>query len=912
MTPRQYEELTGLFHAAVDLPPNERGILLDSVADDELRRELKSLLLAQEKAQTKKPPDDIAAGLYLANRNGDAAVPSLTPQTRLDHYEILSLLGKGGMGEVYLAEDTRLHRNIALKILPAVVASNQDRMRRFEQEAQAAAALNHPHIAHIYEIGESGGTHFIAIEHIDGDTLRAKIHREKVSLEKLLKYLTQVAEGLNKAHAAGVVHRDLKPDNIMITRDDYAKILDFGLAKLIEPQTPVGSASGASGEAEDTITMHESMTGTVMGTSGYMSPEQAQGRVREIDQRSDIFSFGCILFEAVTKHKPFADESLIESLHKVIYEAAPPIKEFNPAAPSDLERIVRRCLEKDRKNRYQTIKEVAIDLTKLRRDLEGAAGFNIVTASLRNRESSNQLGAASTGNTEDASTTAPTSNAKYMFTRIQRHKFSALLVVAALIAVTVAVAYFGSTRRSASGSGASSILSIAVLPFVNESGNPDTEYLSDGITDSLINNLSQLPKLTVMSRNSVFRYKGKQQDARAVGRDLGVQAVLTGRLAQHGDDLAIRLELVNASDNSHIWGAQYNRKLSDLTALSGDISQAVTDNLRLKLSGAEKQQLTKRSTNNPDAYQAYLKGVYHSASFAPGGFEKAIEYFKRAIAIEPNYAQAYAGLANAYAELPFTDLPPQEASLKARPAAARALELDETIAEAHLAQAIIKLYYDRDWPAAERECRRAIELNPGDALPYQYYGWQLGLMGRFDESLTELKRAEILDPLSINVNVAIGSNYYWSGQYDRAVEQYQKVIEFDPKVGGLLRLNLGETYLQQHKFPEAIAEIKEAGQFGVIQTATLGYAYAVSGNRAEAQKVLAQLQALSSQKYVPPFTSALIYAGLGDKDRAFAWLEKANTERSVWLLWLKVDPKFDSLRSDPRFAEFMHRVGLPQ
>jgi tetratricopeptide (TPR) repeat protein len=367
---------------------------------------------------------------------------------------------------------------------------------------------------------------------------------------------------------------------------------------------------------------------------------------------------------------------------------------------------------------------------------------------------------------------------------------------------------------------------------------------------------------------------------------------------------------VNARDNSHIWGTQYNRKLSDLAVISGDISQEVTENLRLKLSGEEKQRLAKVQTNNPEAYQAYLKGLYYSATFAPGAFDKAVKYFDEAIAIEPNYAQAYAGLAQAYAELPFADVPPQAALLKARPAAKQALELDETLAEAHRSMATIYFYYDWDWPAAEKECRRSIELNTGDALNHQHYGWFLGLLGRFDESLIELKRAQLLDPLSTNVNVAIANNYYWSGRYDRAIEQHQKILELDPNMGGLTRLYLGETYLKQRKFPEAIAEIQKAGQFGVMQTATIGYAYAVSGNRAEAESVLGELQSLTTQKYVPPFTIAMIYAGLGDKDQAFAWLEKAYAERSVWLTWLKVDPKFDSLRADPRFANLLQRIGF--
>jgi serine/threonine-protein kinase len=906
MTPQEYERLTELFHVALEIAPEERTAFLDQVSDGdaELRRELKSLLTAHgQGTHTDKPPNDIAAAYLVQQGTRSARGPSLDPNTRIDHYEIRSLLGKGGMGEVYLAEDTRLHRKVALKILPPEVAANQDRMRRFEQEAQAAAALNHPNIAHIYEIGESESTHFIAIEHIDGDTLRDKIHRDKAPLPTLLKYLIQVAEGLTKAHAAGIVHRDLKPDNIMITRDDYAKILDFGLAKLVEPPGPLGSTSTASSEVSTAIMPQHSLAGMVMGTVGYMSPEQAQGQVEQIDHRSDIFSFGCILYEAVTRHRPFADESVIKSLHKAVYEAAPPIKDFNPSAPPDLQRIVRRCLAKNREERYQTIKDAALELEEVRQGIVGAARIDTTAPASGRGET---LGRRTTG------LWATSKSSAYLGSQIKSHKRNALLILAVLAAVTAAIVYFTYSRH-AGGNGARTINSIAVLPFVNGGGNPETEYLSDGITDSLINNLSQLPNLKVMSRSSVFHYKGKETDAHVVGQELGVQAVLTGRLVQHGDDLTISLELVNASDNSHVWGTQYNRKLSNLTAVPGDISQDVTENLRLKLSGEEKQRLAKRQTNNPEAYQAYLKGVYYSAKFAPGAFEKAIENFNQAVTVEPNYAQAYAGLAHAYAELAFQDLPPQEALLKARPAATRALELDETIAEAHFAMATINLYYDWDWPAAERQDRRAIELSPGDALQHQHYGWDLSLMGRFDEGLTELERAQALDPLSPNINVAIAMNYHWSGQSDRAIEQYRKVIELDPNAGGFTRLSFGEAYLKQRKFPEAIVEIRKAGKYGL---ATLGYAYAVSGNRAEAEKVLRQLQALSTQKYVPqyvpPFFIALIYVGLDDKDQAFVWLENAYAERSAWMSWLKVDPKFDSLRSDPRFVDLLRRIRLPQ
>src|SRR5438477_104753 len=376
MTPQQYERLTELFHAALEIAPDQRAAFLDQVSDGDanLLRELESLLAAHEQraAYTEKPPDDIAAGMFLAQHDIGAAA-SLPPNTRIDRYEIRSLLGKGGMGEVYLAEDLRLHRKVALKILPAEVAADRDRMRRFEQEATAAAALNHPHIAHIYEIGESEGIHFIAMEHIDGDTLRDKIHRDKAPLQKLLKYLTQVAEGLTKAHAAGIVHRDLKPDNVMITRDDYAKILDFGLAKLVEAESSLGLGGAGSSEVGTAIGAQHSLAGMVMGTAGYMSPEQAQGKVEQIDQRSDIFSFGCILFEAVTGQKPFEDESVIKSLHKVAYEPAPSIKDFNPLAPPDVQRVIRRCLAKDREERYQTIHDVALEVKEVRQGMGGAA-----------------------------------------------------------------------------------------------------------------------------------------------------------------------------------------------------------------------------------------------------------------------------------------------------------------------------------------------------------------------------------------------------------------------------------------------------------------------------------------------------------------------------------------------------------
>src|SRR5437016_1425353 len=466
MTPQEYERLTELFHAVLEIAPDQRAAFLDQVSDGDanLLRELESLLTAHEQraAYTEKPPDDIAAGMFLA-RHDIGAAASLPPNTRIDRYEIRSLLGRGGMGEVYLAEDLRLHRKVALKILPAEVAADRDRMHRFEQEATAAAAFNHPHIAHIYEIGQSEGIHFIAMEHIDGETLRDKIHRDKAPLQKLLKYLTQVAEGLSKAHAAGIVHRDLKPDNIMITRDDYAKILDFGLAKLVETERSLGAGGQSSSEAGTRIMAHQSVAGMVMGTAGYMSPEQAQGRSEEIDQRSDIFSFGCILFEAATGHKPFEGQDLLDSLHKIVHAPTPQIKETNTNAPSELQRIVRRCLAKDPEERYQTIKDVALELKEVRQGMTGAA----VDTSVPSSGSTETLGRQTT-----KQSATPTSSAEYLVSQIKSHKRSAAIALAAVVIVAAVMAYFSYFKRNRAP-----VLSeqdtILIADFDNKTGDAD-------------------------------------------------------------------------------------------------------------------------------------------------------------------------------------------------------------------------------------------------------------------------------------------------------------------------------------------------------------------------------------------------------------------------------------------------------
>src|SRR2546430_5237651 len=570
--------------------------------------------------------------------------------TRLGRYEIRSKIGEGGMGEVYLAEDTRLHRNVALKILPADLASNHDRMRRFEQEATAAAALNHPNIAHIYEIGEVDALNFIAMEFVDGVTLRQCIHDGQTDLTKLLRYLQHAAEGLAKAHAAGIVHRDLKPDNIMVTRDGHAKILDFGLAKLIEPQQS-SATSGEASEQATAILQQLSTPGVVLGTVGYMSPEQAQGKTKEIDHRSDIFSFGCILFEAATGRKAFEGKDAIDSLHKLVHAPTPQIKEFNPGAPDELQRIVRRCLAKQPDERYQTIKDVAIELKELRRELESAAVdpttspavLGEITSPLSTDANLRQsLNAASRAAPASLSTRA----SEDVGAGIEQPKLATVISV-----VVLAVGIGGLAAYLHARSIDIPIDSIAVLPFVNESGNSDIEYLSDGMTESLIDSLSQLPHLSVKARSSVFRYKGKEADPQRIASELSVQAILNGRVVQRGDDLTLYLSLVDARNGDQLWGEHYDRKLTDLISLQSEIARDVSSKLRVKLSSADEQRLTKSYTANTEAYELYLRGRYHVFKMKLSEAQTGISYFQQAIQIDPNYALAYVGLANAYRSL---------------------------------------------------------------------------------------------------------------------------------------------------------------------------------------------------------------------------------------------------------------------
>jgi len=753
-----------------------------------------------------------------------------------DRYRIDQKLGEGGMGEVYLAEDLRLSRKVALKLLRTEFTVDPDRVHRFEQEARAASSLNHPNILTIFEIGRTDGTYFIATEFVEGTTLRGLLSSGMLEPKQILEIGAQVADALAAAHRAGIIHRDVKPENIMVRRDGYAKLLDFGLAKLTEIESSIGSTSPRGPTAP----------GMLVGTVYYMSPEQIAGRT--VDYRADLFSMGCVLYEITTGQPAFGGVTLVEVLRAITSAQPRPLRDVNLAAPPELARIIEKCLAKDPRERYQHADELAVDLRRLHRESEAE--------------------------------TSPTKK-----------------VV---------------PRPRARGR---AIDSVAVLPLANASGDPDTEYLSDGITESLINSLSQLPKLRVMARSTVFRYKGRELDPQVVGRDLHVGAVVTGRVVQRGDTVVIGTELVDVANGWQLWGGNYNRKLSDIFVVQEEIAKEVTENLRLKLSREENARLKRRYTEKATAYQAYLQGRFYWNKRTEEGTKKGIEYFQQATEDDPGYALAYVGLADSYSTLGYYSfLPPREAFGKAKTAATQALELDDSLAEAHATLGNIKTHYDWDWPTAEREYRRAIELNPQYATAHHWYGLFNAAMGRFEEAEKEFRRALEIDPFSLIINTAFGNAvYFFSRQYDRAINQLRKTLELEPNFGHA-RWTLGMTYDAKGQFDDAIDELQRARPLFSNSreiAGNLGHAYAMAGRREDALSILAELTELSKRSYVPSYSIALMHAGLGENDQAFERLERAYQERFSRLIYLNVDPELDSLRPDPRFDDLRQRLGLP-
>jgi eukaryotic-like serine/threonine-protein kinase len=801
------------------------------------------------------------------------------------------------MGEVYLAEDMKLNRKVALKVLPPEFAKDADRMSRFVREAKSASALNHPNIITIHEIGESNGTHFIATEFIEGETLSDYLKSNSLDFNSGLEIAIQIASALDEAHRAGIVHRDIKPDNAMIRSNGLVKILDFGIAKLSE-KTPAVNVS-----SEDATAIKEQSTspGMIIGTANYMSPEQAAGKT--VDARSDIFSFGIVLYEMLAGHLPFAGETPMETIAAIINKEPKPLA--NAGIPPEIEGIIGKSLRKDRNERYQTIKDLLIDLKEVRQELEFQDKLERTVSP--NKEPKTQILKAATINEPEQTATINTSNDSLT---IKKSNVSKALVgvLAILLMAAIGLGYW-----FYSGSNAKQIESIAVMPFVNESGNAETEYLSDGMTETLIKSLSQLPNLNVKPRASVFRYKGKDTDLQTIAGELNVQAILNGRVVQRGEQLTLSLELVDVSKDSVIWSESYNRKQSDLVSLQSEIARDVSTNLKAKLSGAEETKVTKTGTADAEAYQAYLKGRYYWNRRSAENLRRAIEQFKIATDRDPNYALAYAGLADSYVLGNFfTGAPVAESRAQAKAYAERAIAIDDQLGEP---RAALGLLYSQSWQWAEseREFKRAIELNPNYATAYHWFSILLRAHGRFDEAALMIKRAHEIDPLSSIISVNRSEIYDLQNDHNASVENSLKIIELDPTFAAAYE-TLGLSYLKQGRHTEAIANLKKAVELSKREAytlAALGYGYAVTGKGAEAVAIVKELEERYARRESLARNIAAVYAGLGNKDKAFEWLEKGFQDKGD-LSWISFEMPFESLRDDPRFKDLLRRMNLPE
>jgi eukaryotic-like serine/threonine-protein kinase len=813
---------------------------------------------------------------------------------QIGHYKILSAIGAGGMGEVFLAEDIKLERKVALKILPATFAEDADRMRRFVREAKATSSLNHPNIITIYEIGEIGSTHFIAAEFIEGKTLRERLNENSFSVGECLEIGVQIASALEAAHAVNIIHRDIKPENIMIRPDGLVKILDFGIAKLAET-TPANVLS----EDATAIKPQSTSPGMIIGTANYMSPEQAKGA--EVDARTDIFSFGVVLYEMISGHLPFEGETAMEMIGAILKDEPKPLN--NTEVPSGIEKIIGKCLRKDRNERYQTIKDVLIAARDVKQELEFQNKLER-TVSPEKEEPKTQIRQAMTADEINQTTTNGTAQGK--------PKSNKLLAISLAVLLISATGFFGYRYYEST----LPINSIAVLPFFNNSSNPDSEYLSDGLAESLIYRLSQLPNLKVSPTSSVFRYKGREMDAQKIANELGVDAVMTGRIVQRGENLTVSVELIDVRKNKLLWGEQYERKMSELLATQRDIVTAITQKLQSKLSGDDAQGITKRYTDNNEAYQLYLQGRFYLVKETKDDINRALGYFQQAIKLDPNFALAYVGIADAYNYLPsYAYLSPNETIPKAKAAAQRALEIEADLAEAHTALAGSLAAYDWNWAESEREFKRALELNPNIASTHLDYGiYHLTSVGRFDEAISELKRAFELEPLSTIILTNLSATYVYARQNERALEQAEKAQNLEPSFVGVPNCKVF-VYNATGNYSDAISlseKLLPTDPMNQTLLWGLGYAYAKSGKRREAEEIIERFNALAKTQYVSSYYVAQIYAGLGERDKAFAELEKAFAERDWHLSRLKVDPFTDPLRDDPRFKDLLRGMNLPE
>ena len=745
---------------------------------------------------------------------------ALSNGTEIGHYRIIEKIGAGGMGDVYLAEDTTLNRRVALKFLSLQLIADEEYKARFKREAQAAAVLSHPNIVTIHEVSEYNGRPFSVLEHIEGRSLSDLCKDEKLSVDKVIELAIQICQGLSKAHQAKITHRDIKPSNIVIDADDRPKLLDFGLASI---------------QGSEQITK----TGWAMGTVGYMSPEQLRGE--QADHRSDIFSVGAVLYEMLTASKPFSRNSEAATLQAVLNETPDPVSRFRTDVPSGLQRVIDMALEKNREKRYQSIDDLLGDLKAISE---------------------------------------------------------------------------GSKPIVSGGRGSVSFArpSIAVMPFANLSADPEQEYFCDGMAEEIINSLTHVEGLRVVARTSSFAFKGKNEDTREIGRKLMVETLLEGSVRKAGNRLRITAQLISAADGYHLWSERFDRQSKDIFEIQDEISLAIVDNLKVKLLGEEKAKLAKRPMIDHEVYNLYLKGRYYLSSRTEGGSHKSLDYFLQTLAKDPTNALAHAGIADCYNMFGYWGyLPPREAFPRAKAAAEKALAIDDTLAEAHTSLAHVRHWYDWDWPEARKQYETAIELNPNYATAHQWYAEYFSTLGKHEEGMEEAERSRELDPLSPIVGTQLAGVCYVARKYDLAVEEFTRVLEMDRDFV-YAHFLLSWVYVQLSRYDEAIAEVQKAidltGGGTTMMVSTLGYFYALSGREAKAREILNEIVRPSEAAFVPADSIALVHTGLGQMDEAFEWLDKAFEQRSHWLVWLKVLPIFDGMRSDDRFNLMLKKMKL--
>jgi serine/threonine-protein kinase len=884
MSDERWQQVKDIFHSALEQAPERRAAFLAEACagHDSLRTEVESLISSHE-----QPVHFIDAPAFQAAAEMLADGQEFKPGETLSHYEIHSVLGEGGMGRVYLAEDTKLKRKVALKVLPALSSGDEEARKRLLREAQAAAALDHPNICAIYEVEEASDPCYIAMQYVEGETLEARMDKGRLSLDDSLNIATQIADALSEAHAHGIIHRDVKPANVMLTARGQVKVLDFGLAKTASPVL-----SGADKPGTNSLL---TAPGVVLGTVPYMSPEQLRGK--PVDARADIFSFGAVLYEMLSGRRAFARESGAETIGAILHERPPELASVDREIPQALNEVVAKCLAKDADERYQTMQQVARDLNAAR-DGELTAGLPTSHTGKGEVDGTNSRGAVST----DA--------------RIARTDIGHLVrggtlsrwgvtVAAGAVILAAALGYYLYSAK-----GGEAIDSIAVLPFVNVNNDPNAEYLSDGISDSIINSLSQSPGIKrVISLNSALRFKGQQVDPQAVGREFNVQAVLMGRLTHQGDELGVSVELVDVRDHRRLWGEQYNRKLSDILVVQREIAQQVSSGLRLRLSGKDKNQIGKQYTENPNAEIAYLKGRYFHDKRTARDTEKSIEHLESAISLDPNYALAYATLANAHLSLSMlgSRIGMEEVLPMAKKAVEKALAIDDTLAEAHAARGSIR-FYEWDWSGAEIEFKRAFELNPNYKSIHVDYEQYLLNMKRVDEAVAESKRVLELDPVSAYHNRNLAMVLYFARRYDEAIEQCQKTLELNPNMGVAYNW-LWRAYEKKGLYDQAVEAYLKTGQISLEVVEPLRAAYATSGWNGFWRKAL-DLNMERAKRGINFNALAENYARLGEKDQALFWLEKAIEKRQASITVHNRNPFWDDFRSDPRFAALIRRMGL--